>query len=196
MLQAAIVIFLVGSVLCGLAQNIPQLALFRGIQGVGGGGLMAMAFAIIGDVVSPRQRGRYTGYLGAVFAYAQEHQPEIQAELAVLNRSGQRFDDDLLRETCRLNDPEALARSHRVYLTLARIGTGHEYPGVNWVKGWYQRNLTIFVNLTRIATAPDDRILVIYGAGHIPLLTQFIRESGVIDLEPAERYLREENADI
>ncbi len=70
MFQAAIVIFLIGSVLCGVAQNLGQLIAFRGIQGIGGGGLMAMAFAIIGDVVSPRERGRYTGYLGAVFALA------------------------------------------------------------------------------------------------------------------------------
>ena len=70
MFQAAIVIFLAGSVLCGVAQNLGQLIAFRGIQGIGGGGLMAMAFAIIGDVVSPRERGRYTGYLGAVFAVA------------------------------------------------------------------------------------------------------------------------------
>jgi EmrB/QacA subfamily drug resistance transporter len=66
--QAAIVIFLIGSVLSGIAQNMLQLVLFRGIQGVGGGGLMALAFAIIGDVVSPRERGRYTGYMGATFA--------------------------------------------------------------------------------------------------------------------------------
>jgi len=70
MFQAAIVIFLAGSVLCGISQNMGQLIAFRGIQGVGGGGLMAMAFAIIGDVISPRERGRYTGYLGAVFAVA------------------------------------------------------------------------------------------------------------------------------
>jgi EmrB/QacA subfamily drug resistance transporter len=70
MFQAAIVIFLAGSVLCGVAQDLGQLILFRGVQGIGGGGLMAMAFAIIGDVVSPRERGRCTGYLGAVFAFA------------------------------------------------------------------------------------------------------------------------------
>lgn len=70
MFQVAIVFFLVGSVLCGAAQNLGQLIAFRGVQGIGGGGLMAMAFAIIGDVVAPRERGRYTGYLGAVFALA------------------------------------------------------------------------------------------------------------------------------
>ena len=68
--QAAIVIFLVGSILSGLAQGMLQLIVFRGIQGAGAGGLMAMAMAIIGDVVSPRERGKYTGYMGAVFALA------------------------------------------------------------------------------------------------------------------------------
>jgi EmrB/QacA subfamily drug resistance transporter len=68
--QAAIVIFLVGSVLSGIAQNMLELILFRGIQGIGGGGLIAMAQAIIGDIVSPRERGKYQGYLGAVFAFA------------------------------------------------------------------------------------------------------------------------------
>ena len=66
--QAAIVIFLIGSVLAGLSQNMLQLVAFRGIQGIGGGGLMAMAFAVIGEVVPPRERGRYTGYMGSVFA--------------------------------------------------------------------------------------------------------------------------------
>ena len=65
--QAAILIFLAGSVLCGLSQNLPQLIAFRAIQGIGGGGLMAIAFSIIGDVIPPRERGRYQGYFGAVF---------------------------------------------------------------------------------------------------------------------------------
>lgn len=68
--QAAIVIFLIGSVLAGLSQDMFQLIVFRGIQGIGGGGLMALAFAIMGDILSPRERGRYTGYLGSVFAFA------------------------------------------------------------------------------------------------------------------------------
>lgn len=66
--QAAIVIFLIGSLLAGLSQDMLQLVVFRGIQGIGGGGLMAMAFAVIGEVVPPRERGRYTGYMGSVFA--------------------------------------------------------------------------------------------------------------------------------
>lgn len=68
--QTAIVIFLVGSVLSGLSQNMAELVAFRAVQGMGAGGLMAMALAIIGDIVSPRERGRYQGYTGAVFALA------------------------------------------------------------------------------------------------------------------------------
>ena len=66
--QFAIVTFLVGSGLSGLAQNMGQLIFFRAIQGVGGGGLIAMTQVIVGDVVSPRERGRYRGYIGSVFA--------------------------------------------------------------------------------------------------------------------------------
>ncbi|HWB38842.1 MAG TPA: MDR family MFS transporter [Candidatus Saccharimonadales bacterium] len=66
--QSAIIIFLVGSALCGLSQSMNQLIVFRGLQGIGAGGLMTLVFAIIGDIVPPRQRGRYQGYFGAVFA--------------------------------------------------------------------------------------------------------------------------------
>ena len=68
--QFAIVVFLAGSVLAGLSQNMDQLIVFRAVQGLGAGGLMALAMAIIGDIVSPRERGRYQGLFGAVFAFA------------------------------------------------------------------------------------------------------------------------------
>jgi EmrB/QacA subfamily drug resistance transporter len=68
MLQSAIVVFLIGSALCGLSQNMDQLVFFRAIQGLGAGGLMTLVLAVIGDIIPPRQRGRYQGYFGAVFA--------------------------------------------------------------------------------------------------------------------------------
>ncbi len=66
-LQVAIVIFLVGSALCGLAQDMGELIAFRAIQGLGGGGLIVTTIATIGDIVPPRERGKYQGFFGAVF---------------------------------------------------------------------------------------------------------------------------------
>src|SRR5690606_20303890 len=66
-LQSAIVIFLIGSALCGMSQNMTQLIIFRAIQGLGGGGLMVTTQAVVGDIVPPRERGRYQGIFGAVF---------------------------------------------------------------------------------------------------------------------------------
>src|SRR5262249_7187965 len=67
---AAIVIFLVGSMLAGLSQSMAELIGFRALQGVGAGGLMVGAQAIIGDIVPPRERGRYMGLIGSGFAVA------------------------------------------------------------------------------------------------------------------------------
>jgi len=66
-LQGALLLFLAGSALCGLAQGMTELIVFRFIQGLGGGGLMVSAQAAVGDVVAPADRGRYTGLFGAVF---------------------------------------------------------------------------------------------------------------------------------
>ncbi len=65
--QTAIIIFLLGSMLSGLARDMPQLIAFRALQGIGGGGLMSIGLAIIGDIIPPRERGRYQGFFGAVF---------------------------------------------------------------------------------------------------------------------------------
>jgi EmrB/QacA subfamily drug resistance transporter len=66
-LQVAIVIFLIGSALCGIAQNMVQLISFRALQGLGAGGLLVTTIAVVGDIIPPRDRGRYQGVFGAVF---------------------------------------------------------------------------------------------------------------------------------
>lgn len=65
--QFAIVVFLIGSFLAGAATSMEQLIVFRAIQGLGAGGLMALTFVIVGDIVSPRERGKYQGLFGAVW---------------------------------------------------------------------------------------------------------------------------------
>jgi EmrB/QacA subfamily drug resistance transporter len=69
-LQVGVVLFLIGSALCGLSRNLTQLIIFRAIQGFGGGGLTVTTQAVVGDIVSPRERGRYQGIFGAVFGLA------------------------------------------------------------------------------------------------------------------------------
>ncbi|HWQ02745.1 MAG TPA: MDR family MFS transporter [Gaiellaceae bacterium] len=69
-LQVAIVIFLIGSALCGISQNMGQLIAFRALQGIGAGGLIITSIAVVGDLVPPRERGKYQGLFGAVFGVA------------------------------------------------------------------------------------------------------------------------------
>lgn len=69
-LQASLVLFVIGAVLCGLAQSVPELIASRAVQGIGGGGLMIGAQAIIGELVSPRERGRFLGIIGVAYIVA------------------------------------------------------------------------------------------------------------------------------
>lgn len=70
LMQVAIVVFVAGAVLCAMAASMPQFLAARAVQGMGGGGLMIGAQAIIGEVVSPRERGRYLGLIGAAYVLA------------------------------------------------------------------------------------------------------------------------------
>lgn len=121
-LQAAIALFLAGSVLCALAATMTQLILFRGIQGVGGGGLMALSFTIIGDVVAPRERGRYQGYIGAVFAVSSVAGPLL----------GGLFTEHLSWHWIFLiNLPVGAAALAMTGRALGRLGRGRDRPSVD-----------------------------------------------------------------
>src|SRR3954470_9824172 len=76
-LQAAVMLFLLGSALCRLSRSMTELILFRALQGLGGGGLIVTTQAIVGDIVAPRDRGRYQGIFGAVFALSSVAGPLI-----------------------------------------------------------------------------------------------------------------------
>jgi len=93
---------------------------------------------------------------------------------------------DLLRQA---NDPGGLCNDHARYLHLALVGERENYVGVEVISNWYGRNMRIFVNLVRITLSPEDRLLVVIGSGHVPLLTHFIESSGRYVLEPIAPYL-------
>ncbi|WP_063725815.1 MDR family MFS transporter [Cryptosporangium arvum] len=91
----AIVLFLIGSLLCGTASSMYELAAYRAVQGMGAGGLMSLAFAIIGDIVPPRERSKYQGYFMAVFGTSSVLGPVIGGFFAgadsVLGAAGWRW---------------------------------------------------------------------------------------------------------
>jgi hypothetical protein len=89
-----------------------------------------------------------------------------------------------------LNQPARIEKDHKVYFDFMRIGRGKEYVGANYVSWWYRRNLTILDNIIRLTDSPNDRILVIYGYGHLKLLTQFARESDFYNVESPLKYLK------
>lgn len=93
---------------------------------------------------------------------------------------------DLLIEA---SDMLSLAENHRVYMDLAQVGDGDNYIGADVILRWYERNMKIFVNICRLVSSPDDRVLVVIGGGHLPLLAHFIEGSGRYTLEQASSYL-------
>jgi len=89
-----------------------------------------------------------------------------------------------------LNQPDQIEKAHQAYFDIMRIGRGDEYVGANYLSWWYGRNMKILVRIIRITESPNDRILVIYGAGHNKLLTQFATESGFYNVESPLKFLQ------
>lgn len=89
-----------------------------------------------------------------------------------------------------LNQPERMEGDHKFYFDLMRIGRGNEYAGANYFAWWYGRNMQILMNIIRLTDSMNDRILVIYGAGHAKLLNQLATESGFYNVESPLKYLK------
>lgn len=89
-----------------------------------------------------------------------------------------------------MNDASRITLGHGHYLIGSfKVGEGDEYPGADSQTGWYNRNLRIFANITRITDGPDDRLLVIIGAGHLPILRQAIEASPQYELLEVSDFL-------
>lgn len=89
-----------------------------------------------------------------------------------------------------LNDPAFNLLDHQIYIRyFARIGARTDYVGIDWMRWWYQRNLIMYSNIANLAEGPEDRILAIHGASHNYLILQFLRESGLCELESPLKYL-------
>ncbi len=97
---------------------------------------------------------------------------------------------DLVRFFVEINRPEAIARSHRIYFDVARFGDDQTQPGANWVGSWYARNLKIFNNIVDLTDNPGDRVLAIYGTGHVHHLRQFANESGAFRLHEVNEFVK------
>ena len=120
--------------------------------------------------------------------------PEAKARYAAIQdpKQGERESAQLHAMTLggylhAVNSPAHLAEMNSVYFDYAMLGDDQKAPGANWVGAWHMRNLRIFAKLVRVADKPNDRVLVIYGAGHGFLLNEFARQSNafkVVSPEP------------
>lgn len=136
-------------------------------------------------------------YVQAVERHGQ--QPDYEAHRAISRAQAERDQAILDRGTVRdmlvhLNSPGWLAQNARAYYRIGRFGTGADPIGANWLQLWYGRNVAIFNNIAR-HTAPGDRVLVIYGAGHGNHLRQLASDSGVYRVQDPGTWLSGAAAD-
>lgn len=130
--------------------------------------------------------------IGDVLEWAKTEQPELFKLITEvylpkieLNTTGLTMLEIL--QIC--NDQERVKIDHQLYMHIARIGKERDFIGIDWVRWWYQRNLSIYANLTKLVHDQEDRILLLIGAGHIHLISQFLNESGLFDVKFAANYL-------
>jgi hypothetical protein len=114
---------------------------------------------------------------------------EVFASARQLVAQDQRILDEksLLAYYRHLNSPQRLSASDRGYMLAARVGTPQDPVGARVVATWYERNLCIYANVARLLDGPSQRLLVIIGSGHAKLLSEFLRESGSVEVDEFER---------
>lgn len=88
-----------------------------------------------------------------------------------------------------MNQPAYLKNLHGLYMDFCKVGKGQDYSGADLVADWYHRNIRIFSNINKITTSKEDRILVIFGAGHAPILRELIEYAEDYELVEAIDYL-------
>lgn len=128
--------------------------------------------------------------IGEVLNWAETEQTEV-FQLIDTYRSelmltlGEKSIDELIRS---LNEMKYIKKQHEMYMHIARIGRGSDYVGIDWMRWWYQRNLILFSNLAEISSS-NDRVLLIIGAAHVHLVTQFLKESGLFEIVSVNEFL-------
>lgn len=131
---------------------------------------------------------------GAMMEYAESHDPEFVAwvdeelERIETEMNRQQRENSIGEILGQMNDPAKLAEDHGVYMRFARVGAGDGFAGAELVSEWYERNIHIFANIQRIA-APGDRVIVIIGGGHAPILRELIGYDPELRLVEAVSYL-------
>lgn len=127
--------------------------------------------------------------VGSVFQWMAENPSEHVEELNRRSKEsyerGQRHleDSTLLEHFIYMNQPERCAEDHRSYLEFARLDEGPWPVGAGWVgQYWYYRNLRIWKNTAELFREPDERVLLLIGAAHVHLLSQFFREAGQVSV--------------
>lgn len=130
--------------------------------------------------------------IGQVFEWAKKEQPSLFKYIDEKYRSnhnayiGDRSVYEIIKES---NQNQNIVKQHEMYMAVARIGKGEEYVGIDWLRWWYQRNLIIYSNLTKITSLPTDKTLLVIGSAHIHLVSQFLEESGIYEVVKASDYL-------
>ncbi|EQB86099.1 hypothetical protein J2Z44_002638 [Clostridium punense] len=136
------------------------------------------------------ERGAATCPAGEVYEYAKEKEPKL---FNSINQEDNRIttgrDMTILEIYRSLNHEERLKEVHEKYINMARIGIDDNYKGMGWLTWWYQRNLIIFANLSKLIESDVEKIFLLIGSSHVGILSNFIKESQLFELIDIFDYL-------